>query len=696
MKILQILPSLNYGGVERGTIDLARRLINEGHDAYCVSAGGKLVSLLKETGAVHYQLPVDKKSFFSILPCIEKVAQIIKSQKIDLVHARSRIPAWIAYFACRQTETKFITTCHGYYSKHFGSRVMGWGSKCIVASRVIGRHMVEDFGVCEERICVIPRGVDLKTFHYNPKLSDTRGEFVIAMIGRITPLKGHKYFLKAIAKLTRLIPKLKVIIAGSPPKDKQKYLGELLMLNRRFGLERYVEFLGDQKDIPSLLSNVDCLVMASTAPEAFGRVIIEAQAVGVPVVATRVGGIVDIIDDGETGVLVDPHDPKSIYEAVLRIYKNRELAAKLRKKAREKVEKNYNLNLMTQRTINLYKRQLSEKNILVIKLTALGDVILSIPSFRAIRKKYQKARIFLLTTQAAKEAVLRCPYIDRIILLEKSRSNLASILKTSKKLRRRHIDLVIDLQNNRKSHIISFLSASFSRYGWGNGKLSFLLNHKQKWLKEKFDPISHQQKLLDLLAIQIRNRKLEVWISTEDRKFVDDFLKSNWLVSSQSLIGFNISSSLKWQTKRWPVENFIKLADNLSKTLKSRIVVTGTSEDVEICKYFVKNCKCKPINACGKTNFTQLAALIQHCSVYVTSDSAPLHIAVAMGVPYLALFGPTDPRKHMLPEANGIILKKDLPCSPCYKSSCRRLSCLRQISVEEVKKSILALMREKR
>lgn len=691
MNILQILPSLDFGGVERGTVDLAGKLVKEGNEAYCISAGGSLVSALEERGAVHYQLPVDKKSFFNVLSCAEKVAQVIREKKIDLVHARSRVPAWIAYLACRRTETKFITTSHGYYAKHFGSKVMGWGSACIVPSVIIGRHMIEDFGVCEDKIHVIPRGVDLKVFVYNPKLSDAKGEFVVAMIGRITPLKGHMYFLKAVAKLNRLIPKLKVIIAGSPPRKKPRYLDDLLTLTRRFGLERCVNFIGSQKDIPSLLSGIDCVVMASTAQEAFGRVVIEAQAVGVPVVATRVGGIVDVVEDQKTGLMVDPCDAEGICKAVLKIHKDKEFAANLRKNAREKVEKNYTLDLMAERTIELYKKELIEKNILIIKLSAPGDVILSVPSFRAIRKKFQNAKIFLLTTKTAKELVERCPYIDRIILMENAKNNLGSILKTSRKLRRYRFDLVVDLQNNRKSHLISFLSGSFSRYGWANGNFSFLLNHRQKWAKEEIDPVSHQQKLLELLEVEIKAKDLELWISAEDRKYVDEFLKTNWLVPSSPLIGFNISSSTKWQSKRWPLENFIQLADVLAKEINAQIVLTGTKDDTILCEYFAKNSVTKPIIACGKTNFPQLAALIQQCRVYVTGDSAPLHMAMAVGTPFVAFFGPTSAKRHILPQANGVILNKSLCCAPCYKSFCRRQTCLREITVEEVKNSILTL-----
>ncbi|MFH1856213.1 MAG: lipopolysaccharide heptosyltransferase II [Candidatus Omnitrophota bacterium] len=694
MRILQVLPTLNYGGVERGTIDLAKKLIAAGHEAFCISGGGEFVPDLEKVGATHYTLPVDKKSLFNILWCVERMARFIKENRIDLVHARSRVPGWIAYLACRRTQTKFITTCHGYYSQNFGGRVMGWGNVCIVPSRVIARHMIEDFGVQEEKICIIPRGVDLKSFTYNPKPVDYKKEFVVAMIGRVTPLKGHKYFLKAVSRLARVIPKMKIIIVGDAPRKKQKYMDELLTQVRRFGLEKYVEFIPGSRDIPALLAGIDCLVMASIAQEAFGRVVVEAQAVGVPVVATKVGGIIDIIEDGKTGLLVDPCDVEMMCGAILKIYQGGELAGCLRQKAREKIEKEYTLDLMAERTMEVYKKEIIRINILIIKLSALGDMILATPSFRAVREKFPNALIFLLTTDAAKEAAAGCPYINRIIMFEKAGSGLLSILKTSKKLRKYNFDIVIDLQNNRKSHLLSFLSGSYARYGWDNGKFSFLLNYKRSKIKTKLDPVAHQQKLLDLLDIKIKDKTPAVWISEEDERYADDFLKDNWLIPSQALIGFNLSSSAKWQTKRWPLENFIKLAQILTKEIKARIVLTGIKQDAELCDYFRKNSKCNIINACGKTTFSQMAALIKRCNVYVTADSAPLHVAAAVKTPFVAFFGPTDPDRHMPAETKGIVLNKKVSCSPCYKQLCRNLKCLKRISVEEAKEAIVNLLKE--
>ena len=168
MNILQVVPRLDTGGVETGTVDLAKELIQQGNKGVVISSGGELVKELDSLGVKHYELPVHKKSPFVMFRMINGIIEVIKREKIDIVHARSRVPAWSSYFACFRTGCNFITTCHGYYNTYFTSRIMGWGKRVIVPSLVIGRHMIDDFGVPLERIRRIPRGVDLDKFKFNP------------------------------------------------------------------------------------------------------------------------------------------------------------------------------------------------------------------------------------------------------------------------------------------------------------------------------------------------------------------------------------------------------------------------------------------------------------------------------------------------------------------------------------------------
>jgi lipopolysaccharide heptosyltransferase II len=687
MNILQILPELNVGGVETGTLDLAKYLVRYAHKAVVVSAGGELVRELESYGAIHYQLPVDKKSPITILKMIPKIEEIIKKEKIDIVHARSRVPAWIAYFATRKTNTIFITTCHGYYKKHPFSSVMGWAKRVIVLSNVIGRHMVDDFKVPYERVRLIPRSVDLERFRYVSPDKKKQKEFNVGIIARLTPIKGHAYFIKAMAKIARFAPRLKIWIVGDAPPAKKAYKEGIEVLVKRLGLWHCTEFLGTLRNIPEVLSYLDLLVLATTTQEAFGRVIIEAQACGVPVIATRVGGVVDIIDDGKTGLLVPPAEPGAIAEAAMKIFKDPKLAVSLAEEAYKKVKEKYNVELMVENTLKIYKESLENFKILIIKFSSLGDVILSTPALRAIKEKFGPShKISFLVSQECKDVLLGCPYIDELLVCDfkNKDSTIKGLLGLANLLRKKNFDLVIDLQNNRKSHLLAALTLALDRYGYDNKKFGFLLNRRIKDEKPALDPVTHQFRILKMLGIELNNSALELWPTTEDQRCVKEFLHTQWLSANQKLVGINMSASQRWNSKIWPLHHMVKLCEEICRQ-DTRIVITGTDDDLAYAETLIKNLKnAKVINACGKTTVNQLACLIKTCSVYISSDSAPLHIAASQGVPFIALFGPTDPLRHTPSAKNCLVIKKDLPCSPCYKSKCKSKKCMELIKPQDV------------
>ncbi|MCX5699498.1 MAG: lipopolysaccharide heptosyltransferase II [Candidatus Omnitrophica bacterium] len=700
MKILQILPELNVGGVETGTLDLSKHLVRLGHKSVVVSAGGALVEELKTDGAKHYTLAVNKKSIISMFKLIPMLVEIINKEEIDIVHARSRVPAWIAYFACRRSRAIFVTTCHGYYKKHFFSVVMGWAKRVIVLSNVIARHMIEDFSLPHERIKLVPRSVDLGKFKYLDPKTKRKEDFNVGIIGRITPLKGHLHFIKAMARIYRLVPRLKIWIVGDAPVSKEAYKEELQILVRRLGLWHCTEFLGTQRDIPGILEHLDLVVLATTTQEAFGRVVIEAQAAGVPVVATKVGGVIDIIEDGKNGLLVPPADAKSMAEAVMRIFKDTQFARELAENAYIKVKEKYNVELMVKNTLDVYREALNNFKILVIKLSSLGDVILSTASLRAIREKFPSGaqgnyKISFLVGEESKDILLRSPYIDELLVcdLKNKDKGLAGLWGVGRILRKKNFDLVIDLQNSRASHILAALSGCIHRYGYNNKKFSFLLNHAICDQKSPVDPVTHQFRVLKMLGIDLLNNALELWPSSEDEKAVDELLNAQWLSQAQKVVGINISASKRWSTKFWPLEYLICLCEELG--LKDiRVIITGTQEDQALAGRLINSLKnTKVINACGKTSINELAVLIKKCQVFISADSSPLHIASAVGTPFIALFGPTDARRHLPPGKDYIVLNKELQCSPCYKTKCRTKRCMAQISPAEVFEAVMKLLK---
>ncbi|PIP20080.1 MAG: lipopolysaccharide heptosyltransferase II [Candidatus Omnitrophica bacterium CG23_combo_of_CG06-09_8_20_14_all_40_11] len=696
MNILQVLPELNVGGVETGTLDLAKYLVKHGYKVVVVSGGGELVRELESFGAIHYQLPVHKKSVFTMLRMIPKLVEIIKKEQIDIVHARSRVPAWIAYFASLKTKKVFITTCHGYYKKHPFSYVMGWGRRVIVLSNVIARHMLDDFGVLHERLRLIPRSVDLEKFKFVSPDKKRKDEFNVGIIGRLTPIKGHLHFVKAMAYVARSVPRLKIWIIGDAPASKEAYKEQVQVLVKRLGLWQYTQFLGNQRDIPAILANLDLLVLATTTHEAFGRVIIEAQACGVPVVASRVGGVIDIIEDRKTGLLVPPADPASIAQGAIKIFRDIELSRTLAGNAYKKVKEKYNIELMAEKTIDVYKDALSNFKILLIKFSSLGDIILSTASLRAIRQKFlHNYKITFLVGEESKDLLFNCPYIDELLVCDfKNRyKGTAGLLKLATILRKKNFDIVIDLQNNRKSHILSFLTLALNRYGYDNKKFGFLLNQRIKDERPLMDPVTHQFRILKMLDIDLENPKLELWPTQEDQSYIDEFLKSEWLSAHQMLIGINISASSRWLSKNWPLHHIVKLCEELSRR-DMRVAITGTEKDLTEAHILINKLKdIKIINACGKTTINQLACLIKKCDIFISSDSAPLHVAASEGVPFVALFGATDPRRHLPPVKECVAIKKDLACSPCYKSKCKTGKCMELIKPEEVLEAIDSLLK---
>jgi lipopolysaccharide heptosyltransferase II len=350
---------------------------------------------------------------------------------------------------------------------------------------------------------------------------------------------------------------------------------------------------------------------------------------------------------------------------------------------------------MGQRTIAVYNEALSEYNILVIKFSAFGDIILITPALKAIRAKFPKAKVSLLTSEAGSEILKHCPYIDEILIYDYKQQSQKpkSILELGSALRRKNLDLVIDLQNNRRSHLLSFLSFASKTVGYNNRKLSFLLNVKVRLPELKLPPVDHQFNLLSAIGIEKEAEpKLELWPQKEDADYIHKLLSSHWAGGAQKLVGINIGAS--WPTKRLSAQQMAKLCDLLAAK-DFRVILTGDESGVETADSVMKMASSQPINACGKTSLNQLACLIKKCACFVTSDSAPLHIAAAMGTKTVAVFGPTDPLRHAPPNKNSKIIKRELECSPCYKASCKELNCVQKIKPEEIAAAVLELMAKK-
>ncbi len=675
MRVIQTLPRMNVGGVERGVLDLVRYFKDKDLKSIVVSGGGRLVETLQSEGAIHHTLPVYKKSLFSVF-LIPRFRKIIEKENIDIVHARSRVPAWISFFASRKTGTPFVTTAHGVYKSKFWSEVMGWGKFVICPSKYVARHMRTQFGVPEEKIVVIHRWVDLNKFQFLP-YSERKSSNLIVSFGRISPTKGYEHLIEGFKKAVRANPYLHLKIVGSPDKSKIDYFNHLKSLVVRYSLNYNITFEGYRQDIEKVLRGARLLVAPSVIDESFGRVVVEAFACGVPVIASKVGGFSEIIEDGKDGILVDPKDSMAITNNILKIFQDHGLANSLVEAGRKKVNALYAMENSLEQTKEVYAKALNTTRILVIKISSLGDLILAIPSLKALKERFPEGKVSLLTLKKYASIMYECPYLDEIITLEPDYKKWGNILEASRILRRKSFDYIIDLQNNRASHFISFLTFARASFGYSL-RAGFLLNKKIK-MNRNDSPLVSQERILEFLGIKFKEKKLTFWEKEPLQRLA---------LPDANLIGINVAASTKWKSKNWPTHHIIHLIEILQRNLPSfKIVLLGDDSTKDRAKEIESKVHPSPINLCGKTTLTQLPSVIRKLKAFVTPDTATMHLGCALNVPTIALFGPTDPSRHVVPGKNIHVFNQKQPCSFCYSSRCKQRvenKCMEEISPQEV------------
>ncbi len=692
MHVLQVLPRLSVGGVERGVLDLARGLIRRGHQVSVVSAGGELVEPLVQSGASHYHLPVDQKSLRTIASCAPALAELIRAKGVDLVHARSRVPAWSAWLASRRTLRPFVTTAHGFYRPHPASRVMMWGQLVIAPSQALGRYLLETFRLPRERLRVVPRGVDLDEFALQPPTMPHDGPWRVGVIGRFSPLKGQATAIQAAALLARRGVPATLVLAGGTAGDR--WQRELESLARRLKVERAIEWVGRREGIPQLIASCDLIAVPSTYPESFGRGVVEAQAVGRPVVASRLGALEELIEDGVSGLLVPPGNAEILADALARLCADADLRARCIAEGRARVEREWHVDRMVERTLDVYQECLERPRVVIWKLSALGDVVLSTPSLRAIRQRYPKSHVALVVGRAAYEVVARCPYLDDLIIHQQHRG-LAGVLRAWSllgRVRRGCFDVSVDLQNSRLTHLLAYLAGIPMRIGYRR-RYGWLLSRGVRLPKVVLTPLAHQQHLLRQSGIPPEADVLELWPSAQEQEAAARWIPETYAGDRRPVVGVHPGGSGRWRTKRWPLERWAALCDALAQR-GVHVVVTGGPDERGLAASLVERMASQPTVAVGQTSFMELACLIGRCDAFMAHDSAPLHLAAAMGTPTVALFGPTDPGRHLPPAFRGAVIQKDVFCSPCYATRCRTIThaCMRRITLDEVLAAVLALL----
>jgi glycosyltransferase involved in cell wall biosynthesis len=374
--VLQIVPSLVSGGAERGTIDLAGALAAAGWASYVASNGGPLERDALRAGATHLNLPLASKNPLVMRRNTVTLIGLIRRLGIDVVHARSRAPAWSAWWAASSTGRHFVTTFHNAYDaratlKRRYNSVMARGERVIAISHFVADHAASVYGVGPDRLRTIPRGVDLDVFDPTRvgahriinlarewRLPD--GVPVVMLPGRLTRWKGGLDFIAAIAATGRR--DICCLLVGS--EQHRGFRRELEAAIERRGLFGLFRIAEDCRDMPAAYMLADVVVSASNDPEGFGRIIVEAQAMGRPVVATDHGGARETIVPRLTGWLVPPRDPaalaRGICEALSLSPGERE---RLARHTVTHVAAHFSREAMCARTIEVYEELLFPRSI---------------------------------------------------------------------------------------------------------------------------------------------------------------------------------------------------------------------------------------------------------------------------------------------------------------------------------------------
>ena len=311
MTVMQLLPGLEAGGVERGTVEVSEALCARGHRSIVVSSGGRMVEQLKAHGAEHIEMPIHRKSPATLL-CVRPLRRLIVQSGAQVVHARSRVPAWAAYLAWRRIPADrrpaWVTTVHGLYSVSRYSRIMTTGQRVEVVSNTIRDYVVDNYpGVDPGKLVVNHRGVDPDAFPHGYRPGDDwlaawasqypqlNEQFVITLAGRITRLKGHHDLIRAVGALRQRGVPAHALIVGDEDPRRLAYAQELRDAVAAQGLSDHVTFTGHRGDIREVLSVSSAVVSLSTKPESFGRSVLEAVRLGRPVVGYDHGGVGEVL-----------------------------------------------------------------------------------------------------------------------------------------------------------------------------------------------------------------------------------------------------------------------------------------------------------------------------------------------------------------------------------------------------------------
>ena len=375
--ILQVIPTLNISGAEQGCFDVANYLTKNGFTSNVVTSSGYRIDQLKKNGSIVNKIPVHSKNPVTIIFNIFRILKIVKKNNINIIHARSRAPAWSCYFVAKIARIKFITTFHGTYNfnnkiKKFYNSIMLRSDYVIAISEFIYNEIKTKYAYSKKNISVISRGIDIKYLdpskidykkvnNFLKDLNLEKNSIKLVLPGRVSGWKGHKIAIEAMTYLREKSSKDFVLLLVGPT-DNLKLKNNLLRKINELKLENRVKFIGPTKEMDLVYSTADIVLSCSTDPEAFGRIPVEAQAMGKVIIASNHGGHRETIINGLSGFLYHPLNPIELANSIIKTISNEiYLDEQYKIKRRQIILDNFTDLNMCEKTLEVYNKVLRLK-----------------------------------------------------------------------------------------------------------------------------------------------------------------------------------------------------------------------------------------------------------------------------------------------------------------------------------------------
>lgn len=361
MKILLMTTHLNVGGITSYLFALSRQYVLKGHQVFLVSAGGTRAQEFEREGICLIPAAVRTKSEISLrMYCdVPRLLKIIRENQIQIIHSHTRVTQFLGQVLSFFSNVPYVATCHGFYKTHWFRKTFPcWGQAVVAISPSVADHLISDFKVSADQVFMINNGIDLESFHEVDQVGrqQTREKFkirqtpVLGMVSRLADVKGHSVLIDAMPAIIKEFPDVLLFLAG-----EGKMKAQLQAQASRLGISEHVMFASVFNPSGAILSLFDVFVMPSI-DEGFGLSGMEAQASGLPLVASNVGGIPSFVFHEQTGLLVPPSDPPALAAAIVRFLKDPDFAHKIAKQARKFIQENFSSEITADKTLQMYQK----------------------------------------------------------------------------------------------------------------------------------------------------------------------------------------------------------------------------------------------------------------------------------------------------------------------------------------------------